>query len=346
MDNYNSSPAVTDCVFTDNSAMHGGGMYNSSGSPTVTNCTFSGNIAYEPFDYVGDGGGMYNHNSSPAVTDCTFSGNLALNRAGGMYNSSGSPTVTNCTFSGNSAALGRAWAFNSFQQQYPANLIMTNCILWDGGNGIWNNDGSTISITYSDVQGGWSGDGNLDADPMFVQAPPDSDCCSVHPTPGCADPACEAMVCDVAPWCCGSQWSVECAQMAEDVCGDLCSLTDVDLQLLPSSPCIDAGHNNAVADLTDTDLDGNPRCADDPATADTGCGVPVVVDMGAYEYQGEPAVVVYADMTGDGLVGLDDFDTLMGCWSSFDEPCCVADLDLDGTVGVVDFLLLLANWSP
>jgi hypothetical protein len=30
---------------------------------------------------------------------------------------------------------------------------------------------------------------------------------------------------------------------------------------------------------------GNPRFADDPATADAGCGVPVVVDLGAYELQ-------------------------------------------------------------
>ncbi|MHC4303140.1 MAG: choice-of-anchor Q domain-containing protein [Planctomycetota bacterium] len=115
--------------------------------------------------------------------------------------------------------------------------------------------------------------------------------------------------------------------------------------MLAGSPCIDAGNNNAIADLTGTDLDGNPRFADDPATADTGCGVPVVVDMGAYEFQGEPADVVYADLTSDGIVGLDDFEALMDCWSSSDEPCCMADLDLDGAVGVVDFLLLLANWG-
>ncbi len=31
-----------------------------------------------------------------------------------------------------------------------------------------------------------------------------------------------------------------------------------------SSPLIDAGHNWAIAGITDTDLDGNPRFADDP----------------------------------------------------------------------------------
>jgi hypothetical protein len=115
--------------------------------------------------------------------------------------------------------------------------------------------------------------------------------------------------------------------------------------LSAGSPCIDAGHNNAIAGLVDSDLDGNPRCADDPATDDTGCGVPVVVDMGAFEYQGIPADVTFGDLNGDNLVGLDDFDALLNCWSSADEPCCVADLDLSGSVNVVDFLILLASWG-
>jgi hypothetical protein len=54
---------------------------------------------------------------------------------------------------------------------------------------------------------------------------------------------------------------------------------------------------------------------------------------------------VFADLTGDGTVGLDDLETLLDCWSSSDEPCCVADLDLDGTVSTIDLLILLGNWS-
>jgi hypothetical protein len=45
---------------------------------------------------------------------------------------------------------------------------VTNCILWDGADEIWNADGSTIEISYSDVEGGWMGEGNIDADPLFV----------------------------------------------------------------------------------------------------------------------------------------------------------------------------------
>ena len=97
--NSGSSPTVTNCVFSGNTAVVGGGMYNTGGSaPTVTNCTFSGNTALV-------GGGMANSGSSPTVTNCTFSGNMATTGSGGgMHNTSGSnPTVTNCSFSGNTA---------------------------------------------------------------------------------------------------------------------------------------------------------------------------------------------------------------------------------------------------
>ncbi len=48
-------------------------MYNTNSSPTVSNCTFSGNTA------AGSGGGMANYNNSgPTVTNCNFSGNEAV----------------------------------------------------------------------------------------------------------------------------------------------------------------------------------------------------------------------------------------------------------------------------
>ena len=50
---------------------YGGGMYNYSSSPTITNCTFTSNSA-------GYGGGMGNYSySSPTLTNCTFTSNSA-----------------------------------------------------------------------------------------------------------------------------------------------------------------------------------------------------------------------------------------------------------------------------
>ena len=162
MHNEWSSPVVTNCTFSGNSAnSSGGGMNNYKGSPTVTNCTFTGNSA----SY---GGGMRNvADSSPTLTNCTFSGNSA-DYGGGMFNRDSNPTVTNCTFAQNSAPNGNAFGCDSYKQQYPSDVQLANCILWDGGDEIWNNDNSTITITYSNIQGGYPGQGNIDADPCFV----------------------------------------------------------------------------------------------------------------------------------------------------------------------------------
>jgi hypothetical protein len=51
----------------------------------------------------------------------------------------------------------------------PIIVNVTNCILWNGGNEIWKKDRCTITVTYSDVQGGWPGIANIDADPCFLE---------------------------------------------------------------------------------------------------------------------------------------------------------------------------------
>jgi hypothetical protein len=68
-------------TITNGYAKYGGGMYNVFSSPTVTNCTFTGNSASD------DGGGMSNSMySSPTLTNCTFIGNSATKAGGGMNN--------------------------------------------------------------------------------------------------------------------------------------------------------------------------------------------------------------------------------------------------------------------
>ncbi|HIJ53736.1 MAG TPA: right-handed parallel beta-helix repeat-containing protein [Planctomycetes bacterium] len=168
MDDFGSHPMLTNCTFTANSAGAGGGIYSIYESPTLLNCAFSGNSASR-------GGGMFNFNSRPTLTNCTFSGNSA-DSGGGMYNTGGglhgpstsSLTLTNCTFAGNFAPNGTALACDAWTHWWPSNVKLTNCILWDGGDEIWNNDESTIAITYSDVESGWPGEGNIDTDPCFV----------------------------------------------------------------------------------------------------------------------------------------------------------------------------------
>jgi hypothetical protein len=115
-----------------------------------------------------------------------------------------------------------------------------------------------------------------------------------------------------------------------------------DFRLLPGSPCIDAGDNTAVPEDIDTDLDGNRRFVDDPDTEDTGYGDPPIVDMGAYELQGD---LCLWDLDGDGTVGTADLLLLIASFGPCGEDC-PADFNEDGVVGAADLLILLQNFGP
>jgi len=182
---WNCSPVVTGCAFIDNEAEYGGGMANRDYcNPVLSSCNFAGNEAKLRDDILwgfgGVGGGVYNSQASPIVANCIFSGNSAEVHGGGIYGRDRSkPQITNCTFVSNISLLaGSTLAFDSDRQSRPNTVQISNCIIWDGGNGIWNNDNSSITISYSDVQGSggsssWTitsatdGGGNIDEDPLL-----------------------------------------------------------------------------------------------------------------------------------------------------------------------------------
>ena len=162
MNNFASSPTVTNCTFTGNSSLFGGGMYNCcQANPTVTNCTFSGNIANV------NGGAMYNTGSDLTVTDCTFRSNMAEGTSnntggGGMFNDGGNATVTGCTFDGNTAIQSGGAMLNLF-----ANLTVTDCVFTgnialgvssDGGGAMFTfvepkTDVLLVNCDFSESQG-------------------------------------------------------------------------------------------------------------------------------------------------------------------------------------------------
>ena len=160
--NDDSSPQLTNVAFAGNTAVtSGGAVFNEDSFPIFNNVLFSGNTATGDF---GSGGGMSNSYSSPTLTNVTFSGNSAVYYGGGMVNDDSSPTMTNITFIGNSAGNGGGMA-NLYSSTKP---VMTNSILWGNTpDQIFNQPLSTVTITYSDVQGGWAGTGNINADPLL-----------------------------------------------------------------------------------------------------------------------------------------------------------------------------------
>lgn len=158
MFNINASPNITKCTFSGNTDVC---MMNlgSSSFPVITNCIFSGNSS------GANGGAMYNDGASPHITNCIFSGNTAFYTGGGMFNyDNSSPIITNCTFWGNTAINAGGGIYN--QSSTP---VINNCIIYGNNSGI---DGNTSTVTYSDIQGGYTGTGNINANPMFVDSAP------------------------------------------------------------------------------------------------------------------------------------------------------------------------------
>ncbi|MCI0366150.1 MAG: dockerin type I domain-containing protein, partial [Phycisphaerales bacterium] len=53
------------------------------------------------------------------------------------------------------------------------------------------------------------------------------------------------------------------------------------------------------------------------------------------------------DLTGDGIVNIDDLLALLSDWGSCPAPStvCPADLDGDGSVNINDLLMLINNWG-
>jgi len=276
MVNENSSPTLTNLIFSGNGAYNGGGMYNSGSSPALTNVTFNGNAA----ELGGSGGGMYNRlNSNATLTNVIFNNNTAYSFAGGMYNSQsnvslsnvlfignradsrggamlielGGSTLKNVSFIGNSAAYDGGALHTWGSSATPS---LTNCIFWGNTTDtgyhpqIYNENGGNPSLTYSDIQGGYAGTGNVDIDPLFVDA---------------------------------------------DGVDNIYGTTDDDPRLAANSPLIDAGH---PAQCPATDIRGLPR-------TDLRC------DMGAYEVKYSDSSTVIRSVSsasrttfGPALIGI------------------------------------------
>ncbi len=146
--NYtDTSPVVSNIIFSGNSAVEaGGGMLNyTNSSPTVTNVTFVGNLAKT-------GGGMNNYYSSPTLTNGTFSNNSA-EAGGGMINNNSSPTVTNVTFSANEATITSGGGMFNYSNSSPTLMNVTfntNSAVYGGGMLNEANSSPTLtSVTFS-----------------------------------------------------------------------------------------------------------------------------------------------------------------------------------------------------
>ncbi len=200
---YNSSPTITGCTLTDNSAQwSGGGIFLTSSSPTISSNIISDNTA------GGGGGGISTQSSNPTIShntftgnsvdgygggvhcyqsDATISGNVFTGNStpwlgGGIFSQNSIPTISNNTLCGNSAGDdgGGIYVDNWPPPDSPV-VISGNIIAFStDGEGIYVGNGSP-TVSYCDVYGNADGNygghpdqtglnDNISEDPLFANA--------------------------------------------------------------------------------------------------------------------------------------------------------------------------------
>lgn len=173
-----SSPTLVDCIITSNSAagpFGGGGLCVWDSRLTITNCIISDNTANW------EGGGVFCYFSYPVITNCLISGNSASFGGGLLIAFSGknasrdperksdNPIILNSTIVNNYSGLSGGGIF-FYDSLYDVSII-TDCILWSNSPDQIDGDELTHFITYCNIEGGYAGVGNRDADPLFCVGP-------------------------------------------------------------------------------------------------------------------------------------------------------------------------------
>lgn len=154
MANWKSSPVIKDVSFSANRSMiEGGGLFNSECSPRITASTFDSNRSE-------NGGAITSFDSDPVIINCTFYSNSAAANGGAILNDKSSVIIVNSTFTLNRAAVGGGM-FN-----FQCSPVVANSILWRDSSEI-RSEGGTMTVSYSIVEGGFGGDGNIDEDPRL-----------------------------------------------------------------------------------------------------------------------------------------------------------------------------------
>lgn len=118
---------------------YGGGIYYASSSATaseITNCTITGNTNYSGGTL--DTGGITNWSGTLNVYSSTIAGNYSSRYGGGIRVQGGTVTVKNSIIYGNTSG--------------------------DTGPNI----SGSPTVTYSDIEGGYAGTGNINSDPLFT----------------------------------------------------------------------------------------------------------------------------------------------------------------------------------
>ncbi len=185
-----SEGAVLDgFTITGGSGEEAGGVEADHGGITIRSCSIQNNMADGSPHHSGGGGVKGN---DLTIVDSRIINNEVQSGASGvrvgeghlaMVNTivadnlgdeglhlNGSASLMNVTIAGNAPGTGRPGI--NYNPQTGGTMEVVNSIIYGNGSGdaFHVEDPDTIQVTYSDIEGGWPGTGNIDAAPLFVDA--------------------------------------------------------------------------------------------------------------------------------------------------------------------------------
>jgi parallel beta helix pectate lyase-like protein len=192
MYNYHSSLKISDSTFVNNSSSSdGGAIYNRISEISIKNCSFSNNRAYikiqSGIPYPTHGGAMYSSSSTVFISNSIFSeNNTSYGGGAGICNIYGTTSVENSLFVGNKANISMGGAM--LNQQGEINI--SNCNFVNNSpycvyntqtklsliNSIFLGNNADLnplaqrseSVRYNCISSDFSGEGNINTDPLFT----------------------------------------------------------------------------------------------------------------------------------------------------------------------------------
>lgn len=151
--------SVEDVEIVNNSAVNGGGIYCGMATGEFSKVTLMHNEAE-------NGGSLHCDNGANVTLEyCLIARNSATNSGGGAIIIDGTLNLKSCTLSGNSAESGGGLFYSL---NYPIQNQINNSIVWNNQPEEIDYNAGLPDVNYSDIKGGFAGNGNFDADPLFV----------------------------------------------------------------------------------------------------------------------------------------------------------------------------------
>jgi len=161
------SPTIRNCIITANQlgleeyqAFRAGGIYCRNSSSFFSDTPTTENAV--PGSDNSGGGGVYCEVGSPVIINCVIARNSSY-YGGGFYGRVTSATILNCTIAANTAISQGGGVFGS-----GSAAILRNSIVWGNNASTYPGIAASADVSYSLIQGGYSGTGNISGDPYFT----------------------------------------------------------------------------------------------------------------------------------------------------------------------------------